>query len=107
LLAFARRQPLQPQRTEINALVAELTKLLERTLGEDIQITLDLAEGVCTTVLDPAQLESSLANLATNARDAMPHGGELTITTGNRRLDEDYASVHAEMKPGDYAMVEV
>ena len=107
LLAFARRQPLQPQRTDINTLVAEMTKLLERTLGENIKITLDLAERVWPTVIDPAQLESSLANLATNARDAMPHGGGLTIATGNRRLDEDYASVHAEVKPGDYAMVEV
>jgi len=107
LLAFARRQPLQPQRTDINTLVAEMTKLLERTLGEDIKITLDLAEGIWPTVIDPAQLESGLANLATNARDAMPQGGRLTIATGNRHLDEDYASVHAEVKPGDYAMVEV
>jgi PAS domain S-box-containing protein len=107
LLAFARRQPLQPQRTDINALVAEITKLLKRTLGEEIRITLDLAEGVWPTVIDPAQLESSLANLATNARDAMPHGGELTIATGNRHLDADYASEHAEVTPGDYAMLEV
>jgi PAS domain S-box-containing protein len=107
LLAFARRQPLQPQRTEINTLVAEMTKLLERTLGEEIRITLDLADGVWPTVIDPAQLESSLANLATNARDAMPHGGGLSIATRNRHLDADYAAQHAEVTPGDYAMVEV
>jgi PAS domain S-box-containing protein len=107
LLAFARRQPLQPQPTGINNLVTEITKLLQRTLGENIRITLDLADDVWPTVIDPAQLESSLANLATNARDAMPNGGELTIATGNRHLDEDYASHHSEVTPGDYAMVEV
>ena len=107
LLAFARRQPLQPQRTDINPLVTEITRLLDRTLGEEIKITLDLDDALWPTVVDPAQLESSLANLATNARDAMPNGGELTIATGNRQLDEDYAAQHAEVTPGDYAMIEV
>jgi signal transduction histidine kinase/ActR/RegA family two-component response regulator len=107
LLAFARRQPLQPQRTDINKLVTEITKLLDRTLGEEVGIALDLDDTLWPTAVDPAQLESSLANLATNARDAMPNGGELTITTGNRQLDEDYASQHAEVTPGDYAMIEV
>ncbi|HKS88389.1 MAG TPA: MASE4 domain-containing protein [Stellaceae bacterium] len=107
LLAFARRQPLQPQRSDVNHLVAEITKLLERTLGEDIRISLDLGAGLWPVVVDPAQLEASLTNLATNARDAMPRGGELAIVTDNRRLDEDYASQHAEVVPGDYAMIEV
>jgi PAS domain S-box-containing protein len=107
LLAFARRQPLQPQATDVNLLVAEITKLLERTLGEGIKIRLQLDKTVWPTVIDPAQLESSLANLATNARDAMPNGGELTIATGNRELDEDYAAQHAEVTPGFYAMIEV
>jgi PAS domain S-box-containing protein len=107
LLAFARRQPLQPQHTEVNRLVGEITKLLERTLGEDITITLRLGDGVWQSVVDPAQLEASLANLATNARDAMPNGGRLAIATGNRHLDADYASQHAEVTPGDYAMIEV
>jgi PAS domain S-box-containing protein len=107
LLAFARQQPLQPQRTDVNKLVAEITKLLDRTLGEEVRITLDLDDGVWPTAVDPAQLETTLANLATNARDAMPDGGELTIATGNRQLDEDYASQYAEVTPGDYAMIEV
>jgi nitrogen-specific signal transduction histidine kinase/ActR/RegA family two-component response regulator len=107
LLAFARRQPLQPQLTEVNKLIAEAAKLLERVLGEQIRINLDLDAGVWPTVIDPAQLESSLINLATNARDAMPNGGELTIATGNRQLDADYAHQHAEVTPGDYAMIEV
>jgi PAS domain S-box-containing protein len=107
LLAFARRQPLQPVRTEINSLIAEITKLLARTLGEAITIALELDETIWPTVVDPAQLEASLTNLATNARDAMPNGGRLTIATGNRNLDADYAEQHAEVTPGDYAMIEV
>jgi PAS domain S-box-containing protein len=107
LLAFARRQPLQPQRTDINKLVTEITKLLDRTLGEEVRITLDLDDALWASSVDPAQLQASLANLATNARDAMPNGGQLTIATGNRQLDEDYASQYAEVGPGDYAMIEV
>ncbi len=107
LLAFARRQPLQPSRTDVNALIAGIVKLLERMLGEQIQITLDLNPDTWPVVVDPAQLESSLTNLATNARDAMPAGGQLIITTGNRSLDADYALQHAEVQPGDYAMIEV
>ena len=107
LLAFARRQPLQPQHVDIDKLITEITKLLERTLGEEIKITLDLDEAAWPTVVDPAQLEAALANLATNARDAMPDGGELTIATGNRYLDEDYAAQYPELAPGDYAMIEV
>lgn len=107
LLAFARRQPLEPQRTDVNHLVGETAKLLERTLGEHITISLDLKEGLWPSVIDPTQLESSLANLANNARDAMPNGGQLHIATDNRQLDEDYAAQHADVTPGDYAMVEV
>jgi PAS domain S-box-containing protein len=107
LLAFARRQPLQPTRTDVNRLIAGIVKLLERTLGEEIQITLDLSHDTWPVVVDPAQLESSLTNLATNARDAMPNGGQLIIVTGNRSLDADYASQHADVEPGDYAVIEV
>jgi signal transduction histidine kinase len=107
LLAFARRQPLQPAKTDVNELIAGIVKLLERTLGEQIQITLDLSPDTWPVVVDPAQLESSLTNLATNARDAMPGGGQLIIVTGNRSLDADYASQHAEVQPGDYPMIEV
>ncbi len=107
LLAFARRQRLQPQRLQLNDLVAGMVKLLRRTLGETIEISLDLAPDVWPVVADPAQLEASFVNLATNARDAMPAGGRLMIATGNRHLDADYAASHPEMTPGDYAMVEV
>jgi CheY-like chemotaxis protein len=107
LLAFARRQPLQPSRIEVKELIAGIVKLLERTLGEQIRITLDLDPNTWPVVADPAQLGSSLTNLATNARDAMPRGGQLMIVTGNRSLDADYASLHAEVQPGDYAMIEI
>jgi signal transduction histidine kinase/ActR/RegA family two-component response regulator len=107
LLAFARRQPLQPRRIAINDLMGGIAKLLARTLGERVAVTLELAPDVWPVVADPAQLEAALANLATNARDAMPRGGRLTIATANRHLDEDYGSQHAEVAPGDYAMIEV
>jgi signal transduction histidine kinase/ActR/RegA family two-component response regulator len=107
LLAFARRQPLQPRRIAINDLMRTIAKLLARTLGERIAVTLELAPDVWPVVADPAQLEAALTNLATNARDAMPRGGRLTIATANRHLDEDYGSQHAEVVPGDYAVIEV
>jgi PAS domain S-box-containing protein len=107
LLAFARRQPLQPARIDVNELVDGITKLLSRTLGEQIEIELCLAPDLWPIVADPAQLEAALTNLATNARDAMPMGGRLTIATGQRVLDTDYASLHPEVVPGDFAMIEV
>jgi two-component system cell cycle sensor histidine kinase/response regulator CckA len=107
LLAFARRQPLAPQRIDVNELIGGMTKLLSRVLGEDVRISLDLAPEVWPVVADPAQLESAFMNLAANARDAMPSGGRLMIATGNRQLDADYAGHHAEVEPGDYAVVEV
>jgi PAS domain S-box-containing protein len=107
LLAFARRQPLQPRPVDINLLVSEMTRLLGRTLGENIEIALDLGSDVWPIVVDPAQLESALVNLATNARDAMPSGGRLMIATGNRTLDADYAAGRTELVPGDYVMIEV
>jgi len=106
LLAFARQQPLQPQKVDINDLVAGIMKLLSRTLGENIEIALDLGDDIWPAVVDPAQLESALTNLATNARDAMPHGGRMTVVTANRHLDADYAREHAEVAAGDYAMIE-
>jgi PAS domain S-box-containing protein len=107
LLAFARRQPLRPARVDVNELVADTVRLLRRLLGEDIEIALELAKTVWPVTVDPAQLEASLANLATNARDAMPKGGRLIITTANRRLDADYAATHADVAAGDFVMIEV
>src|SRR6202008_1123506 len=92
---------------EMNALVEDTVKLLARILGEDIAVSLDLAPDLWPVIADPVQLEASLTNLATNARDAMPKGGSLMIATGNRLLDADYAAEHPEVTPGEYAMIEV
>jgi PAS domain S-box-containing protein len=107
LLAFARRQPLQPRRIDVNEVVSGITKLLRRTLGERVEVILALGPGIWPVMVDSAQLEATLANLATNARDAMPKGGRLTIATKNQQLDADYAALHPDVAPGDYAAVEV
>jgi two-component system CheB/CheR fusion protein len=107
LLAFARQQPLRPQHVDVNELVSGITRLLRRTIGEDVEISLDLAAELWPVVVDPAQLEASLTNLATNARDAMADGGRLMIVTANRTLDADYAAQHADVVPGGYVMLEV
>jgi signal transduction histidine kinase len=107
LLAFARRQPLQPKIIGLNDLVGTTTDLLRRTLGEAIEIRLHLADDLCPAVADPAQVESALVNLAVNARDAMPTGGVLLIETANGHLDEQYAAENVEVTPGDFVMVAV
>jgi len=107
LLAFSRRQPLQPRRIEINGLIANMTKLLARTLGEHVTIDFSPGQTPWPVVADAAQLESTLINLAVNARDAMPDGGALMIRTRNAHIDEDYAAVEVDLKPGRYAMIEV
>ncbi len=107
LLAFARRQPLRPRQVDPNQLVSAIIALLRRTLGEHIQISLELAPDIWPVTVDPVQLDAALVNLATNARDAMPKGGRLSIVTANRQLDADYASIHTDVSPGDYVMLEV
>jgi PAS domain S-box-containing protein len=107
LLAFARQQPLRPERIATNELVTAIVRLLRRALGESIEIALDLAHDLWPVIADPAQLESSLTNLANNARDAMTAGGKLTIATANRYLDAEYATAHVDVTPGDYAVIEV
>jgi two-component system, cell cycle sensor histidine kinase and response regulator CckA len=107
LLAFARRQPLRPRNVDLNGLVSEMVKLLRRTLGEQIEITLNLEKDVWPVIVDPSQFEAVLMNLSNNARDAMPAGGRLIIATRNRTLDTEYAALHSEVVPGDYVMTEV
>jgi PAS domain S-box-containing protein len=107
LLAFARKQPLQPREIDVNALVLEAAKLLHPTLGEHIQITPLLTPDAWTAMVDPNQLITCILNLALNARDAMPDGGKLAIETGNVVLDEAYASMHNEVAAGDYVMIAV
>jgi PAS domain S-box-containing protein len=107
LLAFARRQPLNPDRIALNQQIVEITKLLTRTLGERTRISLDLAPDVWAVTADPVQLEACIINLATNARDAMPNGGTLTIATANRQLDALYVATHLDVTEGDYALIEI
>jgi signal transduction histidine kinase/CheY-like chemotaxis protein len=107
LLAFARHQPLHPQPVAVNDLITGIFALLSRTLGENIEISFDLAPDLWPVIVDPGQLEASLINLATNARDAMPKGGALRIATSCRHLDADYALLHSEASPGDYAVIEI
>lgn len=107
LLAFSRRQPLDPRNVNVNKLLQNMDSLLRRTLQENIDIETVYAGGLWLSEVDPGQLEGALLNLAINARDAMPDGGKLTIETGNTLLDEAYADGHDEVKPGQYVMVSV
>ncbi len=108
LLAFSRRQPLEPKVLSANKLVAEMSELLHRTLGENINLQTVLAGGLWPIWADPNQLENSLLNLAVNARDAMEKGGKLTIETANAYLDEAYVADLLEPTPaGQYVMIAV
>ncbi len=107
LLAFARQQPLAPEAIDANRMIADMSELLRSTLGEQIQIETVLAAGLWKTNADPHQLESSIVNIAINARDAMSDGGKLTIETENVYLDETYCSENAEVTAGQYVMIAI
>jgi two-component system, cell cycle sensor histidine kinase and response regulator CckA len=107
LLAFSRRQLMQPRVIDVNELLGHADKLLRRLIGEDIELILALAPGAGTIRADPGHIEQAVFNLAVNARDAMPRGGRLVIETGRVRLDEIYARTHTGVKPGDYVMIAV
>ena len=107
LLAFSRRQPLNPRVLDVNKLIVSISDLLVRTLGENIELESIGGAGLWKVEADASELESTLLNLALNARDAMPEGGKLTIETSNAYLDEGYCQQHAGVAPGQYILIAV
>ena len=107
LLAFSRKQVLQPRVMSLNTVIAGFEKMLHRLLGEDIALVTFLAPELGRVEADRGQMEQVIMNLAVNARDAMPGGGQLTLETANVTLDEAYARTHIEVKPGPYVMLAV
>jgi PAS domain S-box-containing protein len=107
LLAFARRQALDPHGVEVNELLRSMDDMLRRILPENIEVEFVRAAGLWPALVDPSQLEVAVLNLAINARDAMPEGGRLTIETANVRLSDDYARQHREVAAGQYVLVAV
>ena len=105
LLAFSRKQVLQPRRLDVNRTVEEMDKMLRRIIGEDIEFVTELGEGVGSVLADPGQIEQVVMNLAVNARDAMPDGGRLILETSEVLLDEEYAAEHVDVTPGRYALI--
>jgi signal transduction histidine kinase/CheY-like chemotaxis protein len=107
LLAFARKQPLQPREVDVNSLVIQTANLLRPTLGEQVEVHMMLAGDTSRALIDPSQLTNAILNLALNARDAMPDGGKLTIETCNVVLDDEYAGANSDVTAGNYVLVAV
>ena len=107
LLAFARKQELEPKDTSVNDMVRGMESLVSRTIGENIELKMETMRGDPRSLIDPSQLESAILNLAINARDAMPNGGKLTIETQSAYLDRFYAEKNPDVVPGHYVLVAV
>jgi PAS domain S-box-containing protein len=107
LLAFARREVIQPRVLDLNDTIADVEQLLIRTLGEHVELATELAAEPCPVVADPGKIEQVLVNLAVNARDAMPGGGQLAIKTATTDVDADYAAGRAGLSPGRYVSLKV
>jgi two-component system, cell cycle sensor histidine kinase and response regulator CckA len=107
LLAFSRKQVLEPKVLNLNTIVIDVERMLNRLIGEDISVSTALAPSIGRVKADPGQIEQVLINLAVNARDAMPQGGKLTIETANVELDETYTQAYSELRAGSYAMLAV
>ncbi len=107
LLAFGRRQPLEPKVVNVRKLIQNMDDMLRRALGEEVELETVVSGGLWNTLIDPSQLENAILNLAINSRDAMEGRGRLTIETGNAVLDDDYALSHDDVRPGQYVLVAV
>ncbi len=107
LLAFGRRQPLEPKVLNIGRFIKGMDDMLRRALGEEIELETVISGGLWNALVDPGQIENAILNLGINARDAMPDGGKLTIEAGNAMLDDEYARMHEDVQPGQYVMVGV
>ena len=107
LLLFSRKRPVTVSPVDINEVILDMQKMLVRTIREDIEFKLDLADRPLIVMADAGQIEQVLMNLATNARDAMPEGGRLTISTGLEELDDEYVAGYGYGKPGTYALITV
>ncbi len=107
LLAFGRRQPLEPKVLNIGRFIKGMDDMLRRALGEEIELETVISGGLWNALVDPGQIENAILNLGINARDAMPDGGKLTIEAGNAMLDDEYCRLHEDVQPGQYVMVGV
>ncbi len=107
MLAFSRRQALQPSRIDVNDLISNTARMLERTLGTEITVDLRIGADPCPVSVDAAQLEAALVNIAINARDAMPDGGTLTIEAGHAHVDADHAPRHPGLAAGDCVTIAI
>ena len=107
LLAFGRRQPLEPKVLNIGRFIKGMDDMLRRALGEEIELETVISGGLWNALVDPGQIENAILNLGINARDAMPDGGKLTIEAGNAMLDDEYARLHDDVQAGQYVMVGV
>ena len=107
LLAFARRQALEPRSVDLGRVLRDMSDMLRRSLGETIQVETVIAGGLWNTLADPNQLENTVLNLAINGRDAMPDGGKLTLEVANAFLDDAYAAAHTDVAAGQYVMLAV
>jgi PAS domain S-box-containing protein len=107
LLAFSRKQPLQPKRVDLNRLIRRMSSLLHHTIGETVEMETVIHAGLWQAIADPVQVENAVLNLVLNARDAMPESGKITIETANVRISNHYAEVHEGIAPGQYVLLAV